>query len=551
MSVFLTLGCLGVARAEQVSLVGLNLSGAGFAPQVLPGINGTNYIFPVEAYFQQWSARGIKLIRFPIIWERLQPTLGGALEPTYAALIDRTFSYASKYNIRVILDLHNYARYRGQIIGAGSVTYNHYQDVMMKIAQRWSGQASLYAYDIMNEPNGALAYWPTAAQYGINGVRAVDKVRPIIVEGNGWAEATRWAQWNEPLLKLVDPSNNIIFSAHTYFDANAGGNYDSIDVSTLDPMYGVERVRPFIEWLKKNGKRGYIGEFGVPDNDPRWLTMMDNMLAYLRQNCIPATYWAAGPGWGNYFMSVEPVNGQERPQWPTLRKYLNDTSCTSIGPLTNGQTQSGGATDAQLNTVKQLYLTYLGREADAAGLANWAGQLANGTMTAQSIAAALMQSKEYQTRNTVQQLYQTYLGRDADTSGLSTWTSQIMAGSMTADSVAAALTRSAEYQSRVVQQMYYTYLGRAADAAGLSSWTSQLTSGTMTAESLASALKQSKEYQTRVAVLQLYQTYLGRTADAAGLALWTGQILEGNMTVESVAAAFTNSAEYRSLHGVR
>lgn len=41
----------GVAQAEPVSLVGLNLSGAGFAPQVLPGINGTNYIFPVEAYF--------------------------------------------------------------------------------------------------------------------------------------------------------------------------------------------------------------------------------------------------------------------------------------------------------------------------------------------------------------------------------------------------------------------------------------------------------------------------------------------------------------------
>ncbi|TWI52347.1 endoglucanase [Pseudomonas duriflava] len=320
-------------RAESVELLGLNLSGAGFAPQVLPGVNGTNYIFPVESYFQQWSAKGIKLVRFPIIWERLQPTLGGALDPTYIALIDRTFGYAQKYNVKVILDLHNYARYRGQIIGTSSVPYAKYQDVMTKITQRWSGQSSLYAYDIMNEPHDALAYWPTAAQYGINGVRAVDKTRPIFIEGNGWAEATRWAQWNDPLLKLTDPANNLIFEAHTYFDDGAGGNYTGVDVGTLSATYGVERVKPFVEWLKKNGKKGYIGEFGVPDNDARWNTIMDNMLAYLRDNCIPSTYWAAGPGWGDYFLSVEPINGVERPQWPTLKKYINNTRCTTFGPL--------------------------------------------------------------------------------------------------------------------------------------------------------------------------------------------------------------------------
>ena len=327
-----------VAQAEPVSLVGLNLSGAGFAPQVLPGINGTHYIFPVEAYFQQWSARGIKLIRFPIIWERLQPQLGGPLDSAYVALVNQTFGYAQKYGIKIILDLHNYARYRGQVIGTSGVPYGRYQEIMTLIARQWSGQSALYAYDIMNEPHDAMAYWPTAAQYGINGVRAVDSARPIIVEGNGWSSATRWAEFNDALLGLKDPANNIIFSAHSYFDEDAGGSYDKTDVNKLDANYGVSRVKPFVDWLKKNGKRGYIGEFGVPDNNPRWNLLMDNMLAYLKQNCIPASYWAAGPGWGSYFMSVEPINGQERPQWPTLRKYLDDSSCTAIGPIASGST---------------------------------------------------------------------------------------------------------------------------------------------------------------------------------------------------------------------
>lgn len=328
------------ATALPAGLVGINLSGAGFAGQILPGVNGTNYIFPVEAYFKQWSQKGVRFIRFPILWERLQPKLFGEFDEAYAKLIDRTFSYAAKYDVKIILDVHNYARYRGGIIGTDAVPYSSYQDVITKIARRWSSQSALYAYDIMNEPHDATAYWPTAAQYAINGVRSVDATKPIMIEGNGWAEATRWPQWNDSLLNLKDPANSLIFEAHTYFDDNAGGSYSNTDVSRLSVNYGVERVRPFVEWLKKSGKQGYIGEFGVPDNDPRWLVIMDNMLSYLQQNCIPSTYWAAGPGWGDYKLSVEPINGVDRPQWAVLKKYLDPGSCRGVGPFNSSSSGS-------------------------------------------------------------------------------------------------------------------------------------------------------------------------------------------------------------------
>ncbi|TWI52349.1 aryl-phospho-beta-D-glucosidase BglC (GH1 family) [Pseudomonas duriflava] len=324
------------ARAEQVDLVGLNIAGAEFADHVLPGVNGTNFFFAEERYFQYWSSKGIRLIRFPILWERLQPTLGGPLDPTYAGLITRTLGYAQKYNMKIILDMHNYIRYRGQVIGTNSVPYARYQEVWTQIAKQWSSHPGLYAYDIMNEPHDATAYWPTAAQHGINGVRAVDKRRPIFIEGNAWAGAYQWPQWNDPLLNLKDPSNNLIFQAHSYWDEGSGGTYNNVTAANLDPQYGVNRIKPFVEWLKKNGKRGMIGEIGIPDNDARWNVVLDNVLAYLRQNCIPVTYWAAGPGWGSYKLAVEPINGKERPQWPTLQKYINNTSCTAYGPMATG-----------------------------------------------------------------------------------------------------------------------------------------------------------------------------------------------------------------------
>ena len=41
----------------------------------------------------------------------------------------------------------------------------------------------------------------------------------------------------------------------------------------------------------------------------------------LKENGIGGTYWAAGPWWGNYPLSVEPRNGQDRPQMAVLLKY--------------------------------------------------------------------------------------------------------------------------------------------------------------------------------------------------------------------------------------
>lgn len=343
LALFVSAGVLGVlapakSQAAGVELVGLNLSGAGFGPGALPGKNGTNYFFPTETYFQQWRNKGIRLIRFPIIWERLQPTLGGPLDPTYAELIDQTFRYADQYDMQIILDLHNYMRYRGEVIGTGSVTYAHFRDVNLKIAQRWAGVKSLYAYDIMNEPHDATTQWPIAAQHGIDGIRVMDNVRPIMIEGNGWANASIWPQWNASLLALKDPADNLIFQAHLYFDGvYGGGSYKSFDVATVSADYGVERVRPFVDWLKKYNKKGFIGEYGVPADEPRWLPIMDGMLAYLRDNCIPSTYWAAGPGWANYRLAVEPINGVDRPQWPTLKKYINNTRCWAIGPSSTPQ----------------------------------------------------------------------------------------------------------------------------------------------------------------------------------------------------------------------
>ncbi|RYF25928.1 MAG: glycoside hydrolase family 5 protein, partial [Flavobacteriales bacterium] len=86
---------------------------------------------------------------------------------------------------------------------------------------------------------------------------------------------------------------------------------------------GVDRVKPFVNWLKKNNKKGFVGEYGIPDNDDRWFPILERTLAYLKANGVNGTYWAAGPRWGKYKLSIEPRDGKDRPQMPSVAKFTH------------------------------------------------------------------------------------------------------------------------------------------------------------------------------------------------------------------------------------
>jgi endoglucanase len=307
-------------------LIHLNVAAAGWGGSVVPGVENTNYVFPSTTYLNKWQKGGIRVIRFSILWERLQPKPNTPFAPVYAKRIDQFLAQAAERNMGVIIDIHNYGRYYNKILGTSAVPTAYYKDLMKRVAYRWKDNPGLHGYDLMNEPYGdANDYWKVNAQAGIDSIRMYDKVHPIYVEGRAWSNTTMFPDLNGDLLLLKDPSKNLIYSAHLYLDEGSAGAYNSKITGTFDPMIGVNRAKPFVEWLKRNKLRGQIGEFGVPDDDPRWLTAMDNFLSYMHENCVPVAYWAAGPWWGADPLAIEPINGVARPQWPVLSKWINKT----------------------------------------------------------------------------------------------------------------------------------------------------------------------------------------------------------------------------------
>jgi endoglucanase len=52
--------------------------------------------------------------------------------------------------------------------------------------------------------------------------------------------------------------------------------------------------------------------------------MLDGALNYMKQNNVSGTYWAGGPWWGTYLLSIEPDANGDKPQMAILSKYSND-----------------------------------------------------------------------------------------------------------------------------------------------------------------------------------------------------------------------------------
>jgi endoglucanase len=312
---------------------GVNLAGAEFGHgSKMPGEVNKDYFYPTKADLEYWKSKGLILLRVPFKWERIQHEPLGELTKSEVKVMKEMLKEAEKLDLKIILDLHNYGRRKAgdkaRILGEEQLPIEVLSDFWSKLATELKGYTkSVYGYGLINEPFNMLesAPWVKIAQASILEIRKVDTKTPIIVGGNHWSSAYRWLELSDELKYLYDPSNNLIFEAHIYFDEDGSGVYKrSYDEEKAHEYIGVQRLSPFITWLKKNNLRGFVGEYGIPANDERWLTCLDHMLAYMQEQGVNGTYWAAGARWNKYILGVQPQNNysEDMPQIKILTKYL-------------------------------------------------------------------------------------------------------------------------------------------------------------------------------------------------------------------------------------
>lgn len=277
--------------------------------------------FPTAAHIAYYKNVGMNAIRLPVVWDTLQPSLFGELDRRYLTHIVEFLDLAHAQAMPVLIDLHNYARYRGKLVGTGEVPVAALEDVWRRIALALSSHPAVFAYGLMNEPHDTAGLWPAAAQAGVNGVRHIDVRRPIFVGGDSWSNAQRWPAVN-PQPFVNDPAKRIVYEAHIYFDDDFSGRYKTGPGNNDLAKRAAQRLQPFLDWIAANGQQGAIGETGVPMDDPRWLDAMAKFLAMTQAACMDWFIWAGG-GWRpTYELSHEPLEGRDRPQVELLRRHL-------------------------------------------------------------------------------------------------------------------------------------------------------------------------------------------------------------------------------------
>lgn len=325
------------SKADQLpsrdeTLIGVNLASA--CGGAVHGNIGVNYFYPTMQDLYYFKSKGVRLIRFPFRWERVQHELNGALDMEQdVAEMQKVIAEAERLGMYVMPDMHNYCR--RQVDGttykfgeSDKLTKEHFADVWKKLAAVFKDYSNIWGYDVMNEPYGlSPGVWTEAAQAVVDAIREVDTETPIVLEGESYAAASSWpTTGGNKLIGIVDPSNKLIYQAHCYFDADKSGLYKqgSYDLEVRSATQHIDRLKPYVEWLKKNGKKGILGEFGVPRNDSRWLVMLDEVCRYLKENGVNGTYWVGGNGYANDHVSVQPLNDftTERAQMRVLEKYF-------------------------------------------------------------------------------------------------------------------------------------------------------------------------------------------------------------------------------------
>ncbi|XHS80478.1 glycoside hydrolase family 5 protein [Burkholderiaceae bacterium UC74_6] len=311
---------------------GVSLSSAEWGEKNLPGVYDKDYVYPSVDSTVYYQRHGMNLMRIAFRWERLQPKLQGDFDAAELKRLHEFVDGATARGLSVLLDPHNYAAYvvkdKEQRIGSQDVSILAFADLWKRLALEFKGNPQVL-FGLMNEPHSLQTEtWIAAAQIAVDTIRHTGATNFITVPGNGYTGAWSWfeSKWYgtanaEVMGRLRDPAGRVLIEVHQYFDKDGSGT----SPECVSPTIGRERLERFTAWARQYGYRALLGELGGGDN-ATCAQAVQGALEHLHGNAdvwAGWLWWAGGPRWGDYMLSIEPyADGRERGQMKWLEPWL-------------------------------------------------------------------------------------------------------------------------------------------------------------------------------------------------------------------------------------
>ncbi|KDQ60079.1 glycoside hydrolase family 5 protein [Jaapia argillacea MUCL 33604] len=332
MKLLSSLAVVGLSAASslaQLAFHGVNIAGFDFGCATDGYCNTTQAAPPLlqyggsDGYGQMLhfvQNDGYNIFRLPVGWQYLtNNVLGGVLYPAnfekYYTLVQTCLSTGAY----CIVDIHNYARWNGTIIGQGGPTNEQFAAIWYSLASQFKYESRV-VFGVMNEPHDIpdVILWAGSVQAAVTAIRTAGATSQLVLlPGNDWTSAaTIWSDGSgAALLNVTNPAGDktgLIIDVHKYLDYDNSGTHANCTTNNT-----VAAWEPLSAWLRANGRQALNTETGG-GNTASCVEYLCQQRAYQQLNAdviLGYVGWAAGGFATDYVLSEVPVKNTTTGYW--------------------------------------------------------------------------------------------------------------------------------------------------------------------------------------------------------------------------------------------
>ncbi|MCJ1283475.1 hypothetical protein MMC26_002804 [Xylographa opegraphella] len=301
----------------KVQFAGVNIAGCDFGCDTSGDCTGTTSCPPSGGVAQmQHFVTDDKLtcFRLPVGWQYLVAnTLGGTLDPTFFASYNQLVQGCLATGAHCIVDLHNYARWNGGIVGQGGPTNAQLNSVWSQLAAKYANQPNII-FGTMNEPHDlTMSTWAVTLQGVVSAIRAAGATSQLILlPGTNYAAAGGFVANSAPALSTIKDADGttskLIYDIHQYLDSDGSGTHADCVTDHVS-----DNLTPLASYLRSNGRKAFLTETGG-GNVADCVQYVCSELSYLNSNAdvyLGWQGWAAGGFATSYVLSETPTGSTD------------------------------------------------------------------------------------------------------------------------------------------------------------------------------------------------------------------------------------------------
>ncbi|EFQ26994.1 cellulase [Colletotrichum graminicola M1.001] len=251
----------------------------------------------------------LNMFRLPIGWQFLvNNQLGGQLNSNNFGRYDQVMQKCLATGAYCMLDIHNFARWNGGIIGQGGPTDDQFVSLWTQLAQKYESNEKV-VFELMNEPHDLdINLWAATCQKVVTAIRqAGATTQMILLPGTNFDSAAQLVSSGsaEALAAIKNPdgtTDGLIIDIHKYLDEDNSGTHKPCTTDNVDSF------RTVAEFLRSKGRKGLVSETGA-SSDASCFTSFCAQNTFINQNSdvfIGLVAWAAGSFDTNYILSLTP-----------------------------------------------------------------------------------------------------------------------------------------------------------------------------------------------------------------------------------------------------